>query len=77
MNYALNHELVTGQKLPTIEKKKKKKSNFFGTRFGFTNLFLPKTLIFPNFNLTQKSECSKQQILCSITRQLNDHQAIL
>lgn len=75
MNYALNHEVVTGQKLPT--KGKKKKSNFFWNLFWFHQFVSSQNIrILQNFNLTQKSECSKQQILCSTTHQLNDHKAI-
>lgn len=55
MNYALNHEVVTGQKLPT-KGKKKKNQTFFGTCFGFTNLFLPKTLGFCKILICHKNQ---------------------
>lgn len=62
------------------EKKKIKKKNrlCFGTFFDFTDFFSSQNIrILQNFNLTQKSECRKQQILCEITCQLNDHKAMV
>lgn len=53
MNYALNHNVVTGQKIPIREKKK---LTFFGTCVGFTDLFLLKTLRFCKILIWHKNQ---------------------
>lgn len=67
MNYAVNHNVVMGQKIPINEKK----ITFFGTGLVSLICFSQNMRILQNFNLTQKSECRKQQVLSSITHYLN------